>query len=193
MVAPLIKDGLCEMNIPDGVENIASESFNLISGIKTLYIPASVKEIEEASIFSTFDLNEIVVDENNPYYKSVDGVLYTKDGKVLLAWPDDKKEELIIIPEGTERIGSFVFYGRIDKSYEVKIPEGVKELGEMSLPANITKLYLPNSLTKIDLYVFYNNMSIGEIIYDGTEEEWGNITVDTGNDMLGSVEIRKKY
>ena len=188
MLAP-DTDSLGEYRIPDGVESIAEECFNVIQGISTIYIPASVTEIAEGAFFSTFDLKEIIVDEANPNYKSENGLLLSKDGTLLLAWPDGIESRELIIPDGVERIGGHLFYGRLDDGYTVILPESVKELGTMSLPNSMTSLSLPHTLEKIDSSVFYNGISVDTINYNGTEAEWDSILIEDGNDGLDKAAI----
>ena len=178
-----------EFRVPDGVEKISAECFNVIRGIETVYIPASVTEIEEEAFFSTFDLKEIVVDEANPNYKSENGLLLSKDGTLLLAWPDGIEANELVIPEGVERIGAYLFYGRLDGSYSVVLPESIKEIGTMSLPYRMASLTLPAGLEKIDAYVFYNGMSVDLITYNGTGADWEKITIGDGNTALDSAAI----
>ena len=188
MLAPDAKD-VTEFRVPDGVEKISSECFNVIRGIETIYIPASVTEIPEGAIFSTFELKEIIVDEANPNYKSENGLLLSRDGTLLLAWPDGIEADEFVIPEGVERIGAYLFYGRTDGSYSVILPESVREIGTMSLPCCMTSLTLPASLEKIDRSVFYDGLTVDEITYNGTAADWEKITVGEGNDALDTAEI----
>ena len=190
MLAP-VTGGLGEFRIPDGVERISGECFNVIHGIDKVYIPASVTEIAEGAFFSTFDLREIVVDAANPNYKSENGILLSKDGTLLLAWPDGQEGTELVIPAGVQRLGDHLFYGRYDNGYTVVLPEGVKEIGSMSLPGSMASLTLPASLEKIDAYVFYNGISIDNIYYRGTEADWSGLTIDKGNDSLLNTPIHK--
>ena len=78
------------------------------------------------------DLESIEVDAENPYFSSVDGVLYNKDGTTLLLYPRGKA--------GTE----------------FTVPEGVREIGEYAFACNSTlkKINLPKDLAQIDPYAF---------------------------------------
>lgn len=189
MLAPYTERA-SEFRIPDGVERIGSECFNLMQGVETVYIPASVTDIAEGAFFSTFELKSIVVDENNPNYKSENSLLLSKDGRLLLAWPDGIECTELVIPSGVERIGEYLFYGRFDSSYNVVIPEGVKEIGSMSLPDSMASLTLPASLEEIGDYVFYDGITIGSITYNGTAADWEKITIADGNDGLDASSVK---
>lgn len=65
-------------------------------------------EIKEAhSSFLT--VSKIEVDIHNQDFKSIDGILYSKDGKILLKCPVKKTGD-IVIPEGTEEIMENAFF-----------------------------------------------------------------------------------
>ena len=187
MLAP-IAEAQGEYHIPDGVERIWPECFNVIQGIRSISIPASVTEISEGAFFSTFDLKEILVDEANSSYKAEDGLLFSKDGTLLLAWPDGKEGSELVIPDGTKRLGEYLFYGRFDKS-TVVLPDSLTEIGTMSLPGTIASLIIPAGLKKIDNNVFYNGISIDSLSYRGTAADWERIEIGDGNSALDNLTI----
>lgn len=187
MLAP-IAETQGEYHIPDGVERIWPECFNVIQGIKSITIPSSVTEISEGAFFSTFDLKEILVDGANTNYKSEDGLLFSSDGSLLLAWPDGREGGELVIPDGTKRLGKYLFYGRFDKS-SVVLPESLKEIGTMSLPGTMTSLMLPAGLEKIDSNVFYDGISVEALSYSGTAADWERIEIGDGNPALDNLSI----
>lgn len=80
------KDG----NNPDTTKPIAAVSdYTLVSDeyVKYIYIGESVRYIDERAFFYCKQLRGIYVDENNPYYTDVDGILFTKDMKTMLLYP----------------------------------------------------------------------------------------------------------
>ena len=67
--------------------------------------------VEWRSFLSLPPMEEFVVNENNPNYKSIDGNLYNKDGTVLLQYAAGKKDEVFVVPEGVEEFKGTVFFG----------------------------------------------------------------------------------
>lgn len=59
--------------------------------------------------FAIFHLKEFIVDPENKWFKSIDGVLFSKDGKRLVAYPVCKGTETYEIPEGCEYADSASF------------------------------------------------------------------------------------
>lgn len=91
--------------------------------VRSIYIPSTIKTIYERSLTSLAGiqlkvesyyqnhLENIFVDGNNTNFCSVDGVLYTKDKKVLVAYPFEKTDELFVVDEETVLFGSNAFSG----------------------------------------------------------------------------------
>ena len=57
------------------------------SQVEEIGIPANITEIQPGAFAGLSNLGWIEADEANPAYVTVDGVLYTADGTVLLAFP----------------------------------------------------------------------------------------------------------
>lgn len=108
--------------IPEGVKSISCFDFIPERGIINLYIPKTVSKVNREGYYFEYlrPLNEYVVDPENQHYKSVDGVLYSKNGKRLIDCP--VKMESITVPEGVEIIENIHHC----ECEEVIIPASVK-------------------------------------------------------------------
>ena len=79
------------------------------------YIPVSSDEADEKIMGISLCIRApkaVVVDEDNPYLSSRDGILFDKEGTRLIWYPIGKQEETCTIPEGVTQIGPFAFAGR---------------------------------------------------------------------------------
>ena len=56
------------------------------------------------------DIEGIIVDENHPYYSTIDGILCSKTGKTLIHYPSAKPDESYMLPEGIDSIGPMSLY-----------------------------------------------------------------------------------
>ena len=115
---PAYHDGLPVL----GIDNLASSFDNLIS----VHIPSTVQSIKSYAFVSGHTITTFTVDDDSPYYKSVNGVLYTADGKTLVAYPQAKPDTVFTIPDGTERLA--------DSEY-VRLSQNIRQL---SIPASFT-------------------------------------------------------
>jgi hypothetical protein len=68
---------------------------------ETLRIPANIEEIEPGAFSNLEEVDHVEVDENNPNYKAVDDVIFTKDGRKLIYCPPNKHEQYEV-PAGTK-------------------------------------------------------------------------------------------
>ena len=83
----VIKDGvLCFPE--EGRSGIAAGALAALgSQVEEIEIPANITEIQPGAFVGLSNLGWIEADEANPAYVTVDGVLYTADATVLLAFP----------------------------------------------------------------------------------------------------------
>ena len=83
----VIKDGV--LHFPEeGCSGIAAGALVALgSQVEEIEIPANITEIQPGAFAGLSNLGWIEADEANPAYVTVDGVLYTADGTVLLAFP----------------------------------------------------------------------------------------------------------
>lgn len=104
---------ITSITIPDTIENIDEGAFEGCTSITSITIPSSVQRITVgddwqgsihlSNVFGNCtSLVSINVDEDNPNYTSIDGVLFDKERKNLLAYPGGKKDSTYKIPDGTE-------------------------------------------------------------------------------------------
>ncbi len=113
---------LNEVELPNGLEQIGSFSFGC-SSIRRLDIPASVTSIDTYFCRSSMQLSQINVDKNNKYYCSIDGVLYDKEAKTLLRYPEGKTDKSYTVPDTVTVIGDDALYRSQFK--EITIPATV--------------------------------------------------------------------
>ena len=145
----------------DTVTAIGGSAFLGCSEIKSITIPASVASIYESSVglspFTTCtSLLAIEVANDNPSYQSIDGNLYTKDGKTLLRYAGGKTATEFTIPSTVESIGAGAF--RACRTLAtIIIPASVTSIGEVAFVAcTFASITIPASVTSIGEYAFSN-------------------------------------
>ena len=131
--------------IPASVRDLGVDAFDGCEYLTEVTLPHSLSLNESNITWPPFlecpSLTAIHVSSGNSYVSSLDGVLFTKDGTILLEYPSGKK----------------------DASYE--IPEGVKsvECGAFWKCAFLTELAIPDSVTDIDPYAFTDCTALTDI------------------------------
>lgn len=102
------QQALKTLTLPEGLKTLGSYSLYDCNSLTELYIPASVTQIDTSAFVGCSSLASIEVAPDNRYYKSVDGVLFSKDGSTLL-WCPRRDATWYEVPAGVERIATGAF------------------------------------------------------------------------------------
>ncbi len=86
-------------------------------------------EKPESMLMKTPLLETITISENNPYYKSMDGIMYSRDQMHLIKYPVNKKKKSYEIAAGTKYVDAYAFW-LASNLYEITLPKSVKSLGK---------------------------------------------------------------
>ena len=124
---PIPAEGRIE--VPQGTKDIYDCAFYGCQKITSVALPESVRWIGGAAFGEASSLESIEVSMNNPFLKSEDGVLYTKDGLVLLAYPAGKPDKYYKVKDGVKFIAGGAFAGA-DNLEEIELPRGVFSVEE---------------------------------------------------------------
>lgn len=112
-----------KVDLPEEVTEIGEEAFSECTMLKRITIPDTVTEIGEGAFSFCSSLTEIDVSDGNEVFCSVDGMLYSKDKKLLLTCPGERTE--VTVPDGTEELSDFAFCG-CKSLKRIVIPASVK-------------------------------------------------------------------
>ncbi len=188
------------LNIPEGVTELSGD-FALVFdwmpekkcqlSFREIIIPSSVHTIngfflteygpDEAPVKR---FKKITVSDDNPYFKDVDGVLFSKDLTRLICYPCGKAGtsytvpntveviedsafennvnlQKIILPDSLKRIEAHAF-AHCAKLASINLPEGLEYIGEecFELSLEINRLTIPLSVKKLFASIF----SVGSVI-----------------------------
>ena len=148
---------LTELVIPDSVTSIGSYAFYGCDSLKSVEIGDSVTSIGEKAFAYCSSLTSITVSEGNPTYKSLDGNLYTKDGKTLIQYAIGKTDTNFVIPDSVTSIGDYAFSWCYSLT-SVEIPDSVTSIGDRAFHNcdSLTSVEIPDNVTSIGSYAFCN-------------------------------------
>ena len=143
------------------------------TSLNNVHIPASVSYIEAgfsdgffftASAFAgCTSLTAISVDPMNPFYSSVDGVLFSKDETELIRYPAGKRGHYSI-PEGVQDIG-IGFEGSIGLT-GITLSETMTRIPPVAFAGctGLTSVTIPESVTEIGAYAFSNCTGLKSVV-----------------------------
>ena len=97
----------------------------------SITIPATTLTISSQPLVSS-ELLSINVASDNPNYKSVDGVLYSKDGATLVLYPTNKVGESFTIADDVTKIESYAF-GCLNNLKNLTISDSVTDVGQIGM------------------------------------------------------------
>ena len=157
-------ENLQEIIIPPNVTSIGNNAFSSCRNLQEITIPSSVTNIGRDVFSSCWNLQEINVTESNKFYRAIDGVLYTKDLKTIICYPQGKGNEKFIIPSSVTRIENeaFRYCGNLQ---EITLPPSVTSIGDNAFEECIIlqEITLPSGVTSIGDGAFYRCCSLQEI------------------------------
>lgn len=165
------------VTLPDSLEFIDSWAFERCSRLKTINVPANVTRINGGAFAQNSSMTSITCDPANKNYVSVNGVLFTKDMKELVAYPGGIQGGYTV-PATVNHIGDAAFYGALgldsvtilgnldfigfeafaecSKLTDVAIRDGVNYVGYWAFRGcdGIKSLTVPQSVTNIGNQAF---------------------------------------
>ncbi len=146
---------------PRSLQTIENNAFYHCGSIEEVTLYENVKTISSGAFFGVTKMEKYAVDENNPYFKSVDGCIYTKNGEKMVKYPSNKDATSFTLPSGVKYVLSYCFEDavnleHIDLGNEV-ISLGLSAFGDCW---NLKDLIIPESVTLLDNFVFFNCHSL---------------------------------
>lgn len=156
---------LTEIVLPNTITRIDGWAFAYCEGLKSVTLPSSV-EYYSPSFFRCSNMMAINVSDANPYFCSVDGVLFSKDMQKLIEYPCGK-----------------------DGGYQ--IPFGVKTIGEGAFEwrSRLSGISVPQSVKTMETGAFSKCFNVTDIYYQGSEDQWNAIKIGDSNQWNNAVKI----
>jgi len=159
---------ITSIEVPDSVTSIGEMAFLGCTSLKSVKLSTGVAKIDKNAFGSCSALQEIQVAKDNPNFSSLNGVLYSKKQDTLIIYPAAKTDAAYIIPSCVTSVAMYAF----------------------SENPYLETLTIPNSLIKVGDSAFYNCKNLRAVSYNGTEEEWSQITIGLLNEKLTGATIQ---
>jgi hypothetical protein len=160
--------------LPESATKIGSNALSYASSLTHIYLHKDVIDAGDGNgtYIGCTNLANIIVDEENPYYESIDGNLYIKVQRPSSPFVDDGV--------------TLVRYAPAKTNPRFDIPDGVQTIyiNAFRECTSLKSIVIPNSVTQIyQNIVDDSNANFTTVYYMGNEQEWNNIYIYS-NDTL---------
>lgn len=151
--------------------------------MQEITLPSGVTGIGDNAFSSCENLREINVTESNKIYRSINGVLYTKDLKTIIRYPVGKEDEKFVIPCSVTSIGDYAFWC-CSNLREITLPSSVTNIGDLAFAGcgSLQEINIPPCVTSIGDYAFGGCKNLREITLPSNITSIGaNVFLACGN------------
>lgn len=162
--------GLKSVEIENGVQKIDNSAFSHCDGVDELTVPDTVVSIGYSAFMNIPNVIYHGTSTGEPWGAKCingfvsDGLIYADSSMKELVTCNNQITDTVIIPDGVEIIKSSAFKGA----------------------ANLAVIYLPLSLKEVESFVF-DNTSLHDVYYSGTEEDQQEIAIQNYNQPLNDA------
>lgn len=178
---------LNHVEFPQSIISIGEYAFVRCSKLENITIADNVKFIGNCAFYACQKLKNITVSEKNSFYKAVDGILYSKDEKKVLIYPQGKTENSYVMPEGVISVENNAFDGCKNLKV-IKFCNEIKSIGEKAFHgcSGLEYLEFPNNLTFIGARSFSWCTTLKEVLILGK-----NTIIADSNAFEGCNNLKK--
>lgn len=138
------------------VTGIHPHAFSYEKGIQSITFPSTIIESISGHYFEGCDsLVDFYVNENNPIYCAIDGVLFSKDSTTLIAYPAGR-QGAYAIPDFVTEIRYNAFTG-CNGLTSITIPNSVTTIKNYAFSKcnHLKTISIPNSVSEVERFVFH--------------------------------------
>lgn len=184
------------------ITELMAFSFSNAEYLKVLNIGKNIEKIDVWALTNCPLLEAINVAEDNPNYKSVDGVLYNKDMTALLVYPNGKtplqeKDGKIVgggtvkVPDSVKAIGENAFY-LCNNLYSIEFNEGLESIGKMAFIkcGNLQEVNLPSTVKILGEDAFSYCNSLKKIDIPSSVTEIGDHAFFSTSSVIEKITVR---
>ncbi|MDD5947101.1 MAG: leucine-rich repeat domain-containing protein [Oscillospiraceae bacterium] len=138
-------------------------------------LPSTLMGLGNATFAGCTQLSNYYVAEGNPYFESVDGVLYAEKRSYLVRYPIGRKETEITVPDGVTDIG-YVAFGYSPTLEKITLPDTLTNIGSWAFAEcpQLNHVIVPDKVKTISDFLFYRCKVLDDVIVPDTLAEIGD-------------------
>ena len=141
--------------VPDSVTEILSSAFDSCENLTRISMGKNVADMGSFFCFDYTKLYSVTISAENPYFKIKDGMILSKDGKLLYNLVAERDRESVMTPYGVTEICECAFCG-CNEIKKVTVSQGVTTIGENAFSdcSKLEEIILPEGLVTIRTHAF---------------------------------------
>jgi hypothetical protein len=172
---------LASIAIPGGVSNIGDYAFDSCVSLPCVTIPSGVSSIGYDAFFLCDSLTAITVDAQNPFFSSLNGVLFDKNQTTLVQYPCGLVGSYTI-PSSVTSIEGSAFFGCF-RLTSVTIPRSITSILETTFSScgNLTNVMILGNVTNIGGGAFVDCPKLTSVYFHGNAPTVGEYTFNLDN------------
>lgn len=164
--------GVTEFVVPEGFVKIGKAALG--ENITKVTLPSTLEIIPSmGSTAYGYDgmnlgtgLKQILVAAGNPYFKSVDGVLFSKDGTILYQYPAARAGESYTIPEGVTSLGIMAFSNCANLKTVTCSNTMTAFAPAAFIESSLESITIPGTIERIDEQAFQNCAALTTVTFE---------------------------
>ena len=143
-----------EYTIPRKVRVIQDFAFRRNTEVETIFIHSKIEKIGIGAFLDCKNLSAIVVDKENPYFCSEDGILYNKDKTCLIQFPANKPCTKFQVPLSVKEIAPYAFTS-CNNLTSLSLHDNIQKIGDYALGGcGFSSIHIPAGMTTIEPHTF---------------------------------------
>ena len=177
-------DEITEVVIPEEVNGLPVKGsvdtpFGYCRKLEKITLPDSFEHLDWYSLTTTTvqhvalnkpadllppTVSEVVISDTNPFYCVSDGIVYTKDMKILIGCPPALKQSEPVISDKAERINDYAFFDCVNLETMI-IPDNITHINNAAFVhcANMKSIVFPENLVSLSGEMCYYCEKLSEV------------------------------
>jgi hypothetical protein len=153
---------LTNILLPNGLRSVGDSAFSGCASLSSIQLPATLKTLGIEPFLGCTSLKSIQVAPGNPFFASIDGILYDASTNTIYRYPPARTNQAFSVPPSVTRLAGNAFNGAA-RLQTISLPPSVGDIDEnvfANLPG-LAALYVDPAST--------NYLGKDGVLYD-TEE-----------------------
>ena len=190
---------LDSVTIADGVQTIGQGAFHGCPALTSVTIPNTVTSIEYGAFRDSASLTSVTIPAS---VQTIDQYAFQRSGLTSVTIPSSVKTwgwdvfhsctqlTTVTLEHGLQSIGRGAFI-HCTSLISVTIPDTVTSIGPYAFEnTGLPSITIPSSVKTIGQYAFLNSNKLTTVNYRGSQSDWNNISIGSGNDTLNNAPTR---